>query len=392
LFCGKGDIVVSNFSQLFNTYADRKNAESFTHGFHPYFASFHPQIPKTFIERFTSKGDVVLDPFCGSGTTLVEAKITGRHSIGIDVNPLACLLSKVKTTPIEKEKLSQCFGLLSRIKCNLNFLYGQSTLVQSEKFLLEPEIPDFRNREYWFEPHVLKELGIIKAHIQRLQDKDLKDFCLVAFSSIIVKVSNQQHETRYKKIDKKLKAFEAYENFSVKLRQMIQRMTLFNKVASNASCKIFCEDLRFSTAIKDEEADLIVTSPPYLNAWDYNLYQRFRFYWLGFDHLKFRNTEIGAHLKHSYINDSVSKYSEDMTLCLKQMHRMLKTGATCCIVIGEAFVQGKRVELGEILTKVATDLGFTLEKKIKKEIFGPHFSQRRSAGNKLESIIILRKS
>jgi site-specific DNA-adenine methylase len=368
-----------------------EGAVSPIHRIHPYFASFHPSIPRGFIQAFTSKGEVVLDPFCGSGTTLVEAKLLERNAIGIDVNPLASLISKVKTCPLGEVRLQQCLTLLKEIKEDLNFLYGQSTLIERKTMLLSPDIPDFRNKDYWFTSQVLNELGTIKAHVGRLQDKDVRDFCMVALSSIIVRVSNQQHETRYKRVDKRIRAFEVYERFRISLIHMMESMKEFDKAASNSTCRVFCEDLRSRISLKNEEVDLVVTSPPYLNAWDYNLYQKFRFYWLGFDHLSFKNSEIGAHLKHSYMNNSVRKYIDDMRLCLLQIHRVLKKGACCCIVVGEAFVQGKRVSIGEILVKMAEELSFSLEKIYEKEISGPHFSQTRSAGNKLERIIILSK-
>lgn len=369
-----------------------KEEQTGTHGFHPYFASFNPQIPRKAMKWFTSEGDIVLDPFCGSGTTLVEAKLGNRNSIGIDVNPLACLITKVKTTAIRDKKLLECFNLLNRIKMNINAVHGQLTLSEDETLFLQPGIPEFRNRDYWFKPHVLEELGIIKAHILSLENEDLKDFCSVAFSSIVVKVSNQQHETRYKRVDKSIKPYETYEIFKSKLVQMIKEMKTFNRAAYPSKCDVYCEDLRHSVAIEDDEVDLIVTSPPYLNAWDYNLYQRFRFFWLDFDHRKFRDLEIGAHLKHSYIDNSIKKYADDMSLCLKQMFRMLKKSAVCCIVIGEAFVQGRRVDVPQILIDEAVDLGFDLEKIYTKEVLGPHFSQGRSAENKSESIIFLRKA
>ena len=74
---------------------------------HPYFASFHPSIPGTMIELFTKKDDVVLDPFCGSGTTLLQSGISSRNSIGYDANPIACLISKVRTTKIHERKLQK---------------------------------------------------------------------------------------------------------------------------------------------------------------------------------------------------------------------------------------------------------------------------------------------
>lgn len=360
--------------------------------FHPYFASFSAIIPRFFLALLTKEGDTVLDPFCGSGTTLVEAILANRDSIGIDVNPLACLIAKVKTTAIPDNILSNCPKILRRIKSAVNSLYGQLTLADDINVAIKPEIPEFKNRDYWFKPNILRELGTIKSCLNTVESEDLRHFLLVAFSSIIVKVSNQQHETRYRRIEKKVEPFEAYLLFEKKTYEMIDYMRKFNKHASNHSNNVFWEDLRFSTSVSDEKVDLIVTSPPYLNAWDYNLYQRFRFYWLGFDPGKLRDVEIGAHLKHSYIQDSVERYSEDMRLCLQQMHRMLKRSAYCCIVIGEAFVRGKRVNVGEIMTKMSGDLGLEHQKTYTREVFGPHFSQQRSSNNKTESIILFQKT
>lgn len=376
--------------QLDLNHTDRSE-RSVTADFHPYFASFSPRIPNFFMNRFTSEGDTVLDPFCGSGTTLVEAKIANRNSIGIDVNPLACLISKVKTTPIPDNELDTCSTILTKIRSRINSLYGQSTLSSSEQILFKMEIPEFHNRDYWFKPHVLRELGVIKSGINTIEKRELRDFCLVALSGIIVRVSNQEHETRYRRVDKKVKPFDSYLYFEKKIHEMISYIKTFNRLASACDCKIYNDDLRFSRSTANEIADLIVTSPPYLNAWDYNLYQRFRFYWLGFDPNRLRDLEIGAHLKHSYMENAVQNYVADMELCLQQMHRMLKKNTYCCIVIGEAFVKGKRIDVGELITETAIDLGFEHQKTYTREVFGPHFSQQRSANNKVENVIVLHK-
>src|SRR3989339_1416472 len=77
-----------------------------THNFHTYPAKFIPQIPKSAILQFTKEGDTVLDPFCGCGTTLVEAKLLNRNAIGVDLNPIATLVSKAKTNKIDREQIS----------------------------------------------------------------------------------------------------------------------------------------------------------------------------------------------------------------------------------------------------------------------------------------------
>ena len=87
--------------ELLDVALDAKKTNYLTHGLHPYPAKFIPQIPNILIKEFTKPKDVVLDPFCGSGTSLVESKLLGRNSIGIDLHPLAAFLSKVKTSKIE---------------------------------------------------------------------------------------------------------------------------------------------------------------------------------------------------------------------------------------------------------------------------------------------------
>src|SRR5690348_5810975 len=88
---------------LFQVDWDFKEAKTsyLTHGLHPYPAKYIPQIPHSLITELSAYGDTVADIFCGSGTTLVEANLLGRNAIGIDANPLACLISEAKTTRLE---------------------------------------------------------------------------------------------------------------------------------------------------------------------------------------------------------------------------------------------------------------------------------------------------
>ncbi len=104
-----------------------------THGIHPYTAKLIPHIPRYFIEKYTEKNEVILDPFCGSGTTLLEARLLERNAIGIDINPLAILLSKVKTTPLDVEELKHTIQL-----CKENLKDGKGKI-----------FVDFPNIDYW---------------------------------------------------------------------------------------------------------------------------------------------------------------------------------------------------------------------------------------------------
>lgn len=91
------------------TFKNVKSTEQWTHGYHRYPAKFLPNIVKKIIEDYTKEGDVVADLFAGCGTTLVESKIHGRKSVGVDINPVAQLIARVKTQPIDPKELDRVF-------------------------------------------------------------------------------------------------------------------------------------------------------------------------------------------------------------------------------------------------------------------------------------------
>ncbi len=78
-----------------------------SHDFHSFPAKFPPQLPHKFIENLTNLGDSILDPMMGSGTTILEAFLSGRYGIGFDIDPLALLITEVKCTPLDTEQVSQ---------------------------------------------------------------------------------------------------------------------------------------------------------------------------------------------------------------------------------------------------------------------------------------------
>ena len=356
---------------------------------HPYFASFHPSIPRTMIELLTKKNDVILDPFCGSGTTLLQSSISLRNSIGLDVNPLACLISKVRTTKLAEKQLEKKNLLLKKIEKEIKDFYDNPN--NSEKIFNTLEIPSFKNIDNWFKKNVQIELGIIKKFIDDLDDEDFADLCKIAFSSIIVKVSNQSHETQYSRKEKEYHPYDAIILFKTKLDYIINEIKLYTTIEETKSCKIICHDLKNHVELQTNSIDAIITSPPYLNAWDYHLYQRFRMFWLGFEPSKLREMEIGAHLTHYQNPNAIDRYSADMKLCLQNMFNLLKPNKLCGIVIGDSIVHGKIVNIGKLLEKIGKDIGFSIEKNYRQTIFGPHYSLKQKNSTKMESILIFKK-
>ncbi len=151
------------------------------HGIHTYPAMMLPQIAKRLIEKYGKDKKTILDPFCGSGTVLVESILSGKNAFGYDINPLAVLISKVKITPLNVRTL---ISKAESVEEKLSMAHF------NPKVFEEVETPKFFNIDYWFKPSVIKQLAFIKSVIDEVEDEDTREFLLVAFSETVRKVSN----------------------------------------------------------------------------------------------------------------------------------------------------------------------------------------------------------
>jgi len=353
-----------------------------TNSFHPYPAKFIPQIPHHFIKSLSQEGDTVYDPFLGSGTTALEANILGRNAIGNDVNELAVLISKVKTTPICENRLRTLDDLVNRIYNRISlFILGKENEIE------EPEIV---NLKMWFKDFVIAELVIIKDEIGKLSDKDLVDFCLVALSGIIINVSHQDSDTRYVRVNKSIKPGDTCNRFIKQLSKLRKLMIDSKQLIDKGKSELKVADSRMFGIFPQDSAALAVTSPPYPNAYDYHLYHKYRLYWLGMDIRKLRLNEIGAHSDYSKKNGPDEfDFKLDMEKCFINISNILKPGSYFVIVIGDSILQGRKIQNNEILKAAAqsTALSFVSEfsrnLKLSKKSFNP------KVGNiKTEKIII----
>jgi len=288
----------------------------FTHTFHPYPARFIPQIPATFIKLFTEEGDTVLDPMCGCGTALVEALLHNRNAIGNDLNPLAVLISKVKTTLISEEEFRDF----------------------NEKLLSASGIEGIR-KILW----ELKEEG----------NQKLYDFGRVALSASIWSGKVGNIETVFRK----------------KVSSMQREMLAMAKVVKSVpQIRVICEDAR-RLGVQSGSVDLIITSPPYVNALDYHRMYKESMLWLDMDFSTFKKNEIGKHSRFSGNRFRLlSCYLGDMFRCMIEMNRVLKKGKFCVIVIGNSSIEHELIESHKFFIRMGAKIGFRPIKTLFREI------------------------
>jgi len=361
------------------------NTRYYTHGYHPYSSKYIPQIPNQLISKFTEKNDLVLDTFMGSGTTLVESKILGRNAIGIDVNPLACLISKVKTTTIKKSELVEISKILISLKEDILDLRGNTTAFNNgeKKAIIDNSIGKtlHPNIVKWYHQNVIHELLTIKSRIDTVENKDVKDFLLVSLSSILRGVSNATSGFGNLMINKQ--AFpktRIYEKFVIVVRDMLKSMSEFNKEATNSDIRIINHDSRRIEFIDDETIDFICTHPPYMAAVPYAEYQKLSLWWLGFSQYELEKRLIGGRRSRA---DTPDRFFHDINMALMEMNRVLRKKKYCCIIIGNPVYNGKIWNLNDFIKKDAKDIGFILLTEIKRHKY------RSTMGKMKEEFILI---
>lgn len=355
-----------------------------THGLHPYPAKFIPHIPANLIRSLSLRGETVLDPFGGSGTTAVEALRLGRKVISIDANPLSTVIGRAKTSRLteeEKESLD-----------NLTILLLEESRITLDKS--EDEVPRIPNINKWFQPNVILELTEIRRLIGKVVTGAALDVALAAFSRIIVKVSNQDSETRYVSRNKNIPNGYCIRIFLDSLKFVLKKISMVADVIKFAEAHFFTADSRNipDSAITPESVDLVVTSPPYPNSTDYHLYHRFRLFWLNYDPVGLGHIEIGSHLKSQRKKSGMSEYLEDMKLVLCNCHRLLAPGRYAAFVLGDGVYGGEIFDTAGDLAVTAESAGFkiitTTTRKLPENKRSFMYAAQRASE---EKILLLRK-
>lgn len=273
-----------------------------SHKIFRYPAKFHPPVARRLVELFSNEGDVVLDPFCGSGTLLVESLLLGRNCVGTDIDPLAVFVANAKTTRYNVNELERTVcGLEERLSelrdldakrdgdfsCDIS---NAAYIRRVNSFGYRP--PRIPKLHHWFRNRVilqLCELDHVSTEAASGKSKVAK-FLSLAFASIIrnssnadpVPVSGLEVTAHMLRLEAEGRSIDPFVLFIRALKRNLEAVRSFESfaqkypVAAKVRQKNAVEPWRGS-----QKFNAIITSPPYLSAVDYYRRHQLEMYWLG---------------------------------------------------------------------------------------------------------------
>jgi site-specific DNA-methyltransferase (cytosine-N4-specific) len=357
------------------SFAHRKRAHAIE-AIHPYPAKFIGDLPGALLEALPCpENTVVFDPFAGSGTTLIEAQRRGLPSVGVDLNPIACLIARVKTAPLPAGVAEKAWEV--------------SLAAGRNKSPLRWDIP---NIDHWFKECVQKSVAALLSEINDLREERLRDALRLALSSILVRVSNQDSDTRYAAVEKDVTEKDVFSDF-VKSAKKLEKALRARDWNLPAAKVIEANTLTFEAGDLEGRVGVVVTSPPYPNAYEYWLYHKYRMWWLGFDPLAVKELEIGARA-HFFkrIHHTEAHFWDQMRITFNLLDRVLVKSGYCCFVIGRSKIHGRIVDNADIIQAVSAERGFTVISRFDRIISSRRKSFNLSHANiKTETVLVLQK-
>ena len=382
----------------------KANTKQYTHCFHPYPAMMIPQVAGRLIDEFGEGAELLFDPYCGTGTSLVEANIRGINAIGTDINPLARLIAKVKTTPISLEVLDRSISDFSDFVISIR-LHPKD---------LDAEIPKFNNIDYWFKKSTQKMLAAVKQFIEKIENNDVRDFFKVAFSETVREVSMTRNGEfkLYRMTEKQIEKFDpdVFESMIYKLKRNRDGMKEFLSLKDNSSS---AEIYDFNTVlgipeeiVAPESVDMVVTSPPYGDSRTtvaYGQFSRLANQWLGFDDAKNvdKNSMGGKRIKEWVefgfppLDETLTKIKEkdgkrvydvisfylDYEKSIHNISKVVKDGGIAAYVVGNRRVKGFEIPNDEITAFFFEKNGFEHKKTVVRAIPNKRMPKKNSPSN-----------
>jgi len=398
------------FKRIRDTSLDYREIPAGTgvYAIHLYPAMFHFLVVRRLLQDFSEEGDLILDPFMGSGVVAGECLLNNRDFIGYDINPLAVLIAKVRITPIPSSTLLEELRFIERS-------YEEMT----------PEAVHFPNINYWFDEEVIAALSKLRNCIFSLQDEDCRDFFKVAFSQTVRKASRADYN-EFKLLRRKkngslpnvLNLFKTISLYNIGLMSELCRQVPSPKPRLLLEAKNILD-----VDIEPESVDLVITSPPYGDSRTtvaYGQFSRLPLHWLGLEEevdresLGSKPKEISRDLPSSILYEVLEKISQrdgkrarevfsfywDLFRSIQVIARAVKREHYVCFVVGNRRVKGEELPTDKISADFFQSLGFEHLRTLVRAISNKRMPSENAPSNikgerdftmRQEYIVILRK-
>lgn len=301
-----------------------------THGIFRYFGKFPPPIATYMISQYTKEKDLVIDPMCGSGTTALEAGILKRRCAVNDVNPLSVLISKVKTTKIDKSLLEE----------KLEYLKANYRPMSLEEYAFVPVA--LKDPDHWFLKETSDSLRGIKYLIEQETDTNLKNFLKVIFAATIRRVSRATTQQGRLFLDVATALEDAFSTFEKRYEIGMKGLAELPEISD---IEYYNVDLKDLSAIDYEgKAKLVILHPPYFNSYKYSSVNSLEMGWLGYDRNQCNKKEVKEFFKVGK-PENYERYVKDMSLALNNALNMLAPGGVLGLMIGDTIMKGEYIQV-----------------------------------------------
>lgn len=357
--------------------ADDDPDRSHVHGFHTYPARMHPETAARLVEGFAPEGGVVLDPFCGSGTVLVEALLAGRAAIGVDLNPLAVELARLKVD-VGHVKLDALRDAAAQVAAHAE---GRRKARAGATRRYPPEDVAL------FDPHVLLELDSLRDGQRAQEDGAVRAALGLCLSAILVKVSKKPGDTTSRMAPagdgppRRIAAGYTGKLFRRKADELATRIAAFRALAParRPQARLLLGDARELRGVDPRSVDAVVTSPPYAATYDYVAHHALRLRWLGLPAEDFTRGELGARRAYARLSGpaAVDTWRRELGAFLTSLARVTRKGAPVVLLLADSAVGRTALRAEALVLQAVRELPFHAAARASQA--RPHFHDKTAA-------------
>ncbi len=378
------------------------DTKEYTHCFHTYPAMMIPQIARKLLRLYGVEGGWLLDPYCGTGTSLVEASLFGMHSVGCDINPLVRLIATAKLTPICLSTLDEALNRLNDDLFQIKFRKGA---------VPDAPIPDILNLTYWFSEEVIRSIAYLRAWANDVKDEAVRNFILIAFSETVREVSYTRNGEfkLYRMPTNKLKNFnpDVFGIFSKKLSRNRQGLAMFLEKRKDVEASVSDANTvqgELPVPCPLTGYDMVITSPPYGDSRTtvaYGQFSRLAAEWIGLPNArKVDKLAMGGIRSKETLNGSpvssvvekirlidekrageVSAFYIDLERSISSIAKACSPHATICYVVGNRRVKGVVLPTDEFVVDAFRQHGFVHKTTIVRNIPNKRMPKKNSPSN-----------